>query len=323
MINNSGEIEILPPKKQLSLFGYENYFKSFNKLSLKNKLPNTILLSGKKGSGKATFAYHFINYLLSINEKNKYSLESFKINPDNKSYIDLCDNIHPNFFLLENRDKEEHIKIDDVRDLRKFLNASTYKYNIKIVLIDNAEYLNVNSSNALLKSLEEPNKNTFFFIINNNSKKILSTIKSRSIEFRFFFNLIEKKTILSSLINQYENNYNANIIDDNFYTDSAGNILKFIKILSENNINLKKDKLSCIFNLFDKYKIKNDAQLLLLISFLIELFYKDLSLKNNEKLNIYFYNKFKILSQIYSMNKFNLDKNNLLISLQGILKNET
>ena len=44
MISNSGEIEILPPKKQLNLFGYENYFNSFTKLSLKNKLPNTILL---------------------------------------------------------------------------------------------------------------------------------------------------------------------------------------------------------------------------------------------------------------------------------------
>ena len=59
--------------------------------------------------------------------------------------------------------------------------------------MDNAEYLNTNSSNALLKVLEEPNNNTFFFVINNSSKKILSTIKSRCIEFKFFFNLNEKK----------------------------------------------------------------------------------------------------------------------------------
>jgi len=323
MMTSAGEVEIIPPKKQLSLFGYENYFNSFFKLSLKNKLPNTILLSGKKGSGKATFAYHFINYLLSLNEKNKYSLENFKINPDNKSYKDLCDNIHPNFFLLENKNKEENIKIDDIRSVQKFLNRSTYKSNIKIVLIDNAEYLNVNSSNALLKSLEEPNDNTFFFIVNNNSKRILSTIKSRSIEFRFFFNLNEKTIILKNLINQYDNMFDTNVIDENFYTDSAGSILKFIKILSDNNFNLNNDKLSCIFSLFEKYKTKKDSQLLHLISFLIELFYKDLSSKNSEKLNVYFYNKFKILKQISDMNKFNLDKNNLFISLQGILKNET
>ena len=159
------DAEIMHPKNQLHLFGYQNYFNSFIKLFDKNKLPNTILLSGQKGSGKATFAYHLINYLLSYNEKDKYSLENFTINPDNKSYKDLCDYIHPNFFLLENRDKDENIKIDDVRNIQKFLNRSTYKSNIKIILIDNAEYLNINSSNALLKPLEEPNNNTFFLLL--------------------------------------------------------------------------------------------------------------------------------------------------------------
>ena len=323
MTDSLDNIEIFHPKKQLNLFGYKKNFKSFVNLSLKNKLPNTILLSGKKGSGKATFAYHFINYLLSISEKNKYSVENFSINPENKSYKDLCENIHPNFYLLENRDKEENIKIDDVRNIQKFLSKSTYKSNIKIVLIDNAEYLNVNSSNALLKSLEEPNDNTFFFIINNNSKRILSTIKSRSIEFRFFLDINEKKSVLNSLINQYDNKLNINLIDDDFFVDSPGNILRFIKILSENNMNCKNDRLSCIFNLFEKFKVKKDSQLLQLASLLIELFYNDLSAKDNKKLNIYFHNKFKVLSQISNMNKYNLDKNNSFMSLQGILKNET
>ena len=75
--------------------------------------------------------------------------------------------------------------------------------------------------------------------------------------------------------------------------------------------------------LIDKYKQKKDPQLLVFISSLIELFYNELSLKNNKKLNIYFYNKFKILRQINDVKKFNLDKNNLFISLQGILKNES
>ena len=61
------------------------------------------------------------------------------------------------------------------------------------MLIDNAEFLNINSSNALLKSLEESKINTFFFIIHNNSHKILKTIKSRCIEYKIFFNLEKKK----------------------------------------------------------------------------------------------------------------------------------
>ena len=61
----SENLEILPAKNQLQLYGYEYYFNTFAKLFKSNNLPNTILLTGQKGSGKSTFLYHFINFLLS------------------------------------------------------------------------------------------------------------------------------------------------------------------------------------------------------------------------------------------------------------------
>ena len=67
------------------------------------------------------------------------------------------------FFLIENNFQERDIKIEQVRNLINFLNKTSYKKNLKIIMIDNAEYLNLNSSNALLKSIEEPQDNTFFF----------------------------------------------------------------------------------------------------------------------------------------------------------------
>ena len=323
MSTNTENIEILPPKNQLHLFGYKDYFNLFVKLFQKNKLPNTILLSGLKGSGKATFAYHFANYLLSYKEQKKYSTNNFTINPNNKSYKLLCNYTHPNFFLLESNSLDGNIKIEKVRDLLRFLNKSTYYLNIKIVLIDNAEYLNINSSNALLKVLEEPSNNTFFFIIHNSANKILNTIKSRCIEFKFFFTLSEKKSILEGIIKQYKNNFKLSEIDDNFYFDTPGNILKYLRVLSNSNADSLKDKLSCISYLINQYIQKKDPQLLIFISSLIELFYNELSLNNNKNLNVYFYNRFKILKQINDVKKFNLDKKNLFISLLEILKNES
>ena len=316
-------LEIIPPKNQLHLYGYDHYFNSFIKLYQKDKLPKVILLSGSKGYGKATFAYHFINFLLSDKEENKYSVNNFYINPNNKSYKNLCNSIHPNFFLLDSKIFEENIKIDNIREVLKFLNKSTFNSNIKIVLIDNAEYLNTNSSNALLKELEEPKNNTYFLIIHNSSSKILDTIKSRSIEFKIFFSLSKKRTILKNIIKQYLDNHNIEEINEEFYFETPGNILKYLMIFNDGNANILKDKLSCINYLADKYKHKKDPQLLILISSLIELFYKNLSLKNNKKLNTYFYNKFKILRNIDDMKKFNLDKNNFIISLLGILRNES
>ena len=126
---------LLNPKNQLNLFGYERYLNSFVKLFENKQMPNSILLSGLKGSGKATFAYHFINYLLSKNEKNKYSINDNNINKDNLSYKNLCAGTHPNFFLLECNNLEKDIKIDNVRNLLKFTSKSTYSQNLKIIML--------------------------------------------------------------------------------------------------------------------------------------------------------------------------------------------
>ena len=105
------KIDIPSPISQLNLYGYEKNFNIFKELLKKNYLPNVILLNGQKGIGKATFAYHFINYLLSLNEDCNYSLSNFKINPENKSYKLILNNSHPNFFLLEKFQENENIKI--------------------------------------------------------------------------------------------------------------------------------------------------------------------------------------------------------------------
>ena len=74
MIKANEDTQIAPAKNQLRLFGFEDYFNYFIKLYEKSKLPNSILLSGPKGLGKSTFAYHIINYLLSKDSKTKLSL---------------------------------------------------------------------------------------------------------------------------------------------------------------------------------------------------------------------------------------------------------
>tara|TARA_Y100000590_G_scaffold326482_1_gene370575 strand:- start:318 stop:1292 length:975 start_codon:yes stop_codon:yes gene_type:complete len=314
--------KIIKPINQLKLFGYKHYFDSFTKLYKRRKLSNIILLSGQKGIGKATFAFHFINYLLSTNENNKYLVDELKINQNNFSYNHVVKGIHPNFFLLQNDVSDENIKIDQVRNLLKFLSKSTFSENFKIVMIDNAEYLNINSSNALLKTLEEPNNNTFFFIIQNSSSNILDTIKSRCIEFKFFFNLEDKKEILKNIIKDYDLDFNLEDLADNFYFDSPGNLLNYLILFKNANIDIGKDKPSCIFHLIEKYKSKKDFELLPIISLFIEQYYNDLSINNINNVNHYFADKNKIINEISNMKKFNLDKKNLLISLKGIFENE-
>lgn len=311
--------KILSPRNQLFLYGYDKYFQLFIKLFKEKKLPSTILLNGQKGLGKATFAYHYINYLLSHNETDKYSLSEFRINPINKSFNLINNDIHPNFYLIDNNLFDDKIKIEKIRNSIKYLHKSTYSSNLKILLLDNAEKLNVQSANALLKVLEEPPENTFFFIIHNSSSKILDTIKSRSIEFKFFFDISEKKNILKNIIEQYNYDFDLNNFNENFYLDSPGNILKYFHLLEEPDVNIFDNKLACINKLVDKYKQKNDTELLNFISFFVELYYKELCNNNISNFDKYFYEKSLILNKINDVKNFNLDKKNLFVSISKTL----
>ena len=62
-------INDINPKNQNKLYGHDDLFLKIIDLYENKKLPNKILLSGPKGIGKSTFAYHFINYVFSKVEK--------------------------------------------------------------------------------------------------------------------------------------------------------------------------------------------------------------------------------------------------------------
>ena len=67
------------PSKQEKLFFYKKKFNYFIELYEKKLLQNRIILNGQAGIGKCTFAYHFINFVLSKHENNSYDIENFKI----------------------------------------------------------------------------------------------------------------------------------------------------------------------------------------------------------------------------------------------------
>ena len=68
------------PLNQTKLYGLNYFFNELILLDQNNSLPNKILLSGQKGLGKSTMAYHFINYILSKNEDFKYNTVDLEIN---------------------------------------------------------------------------------------------------------------------------------------------------------------------------------------------------------------------------------------------------
>ena len=91
----------LKPSENTQLYGMDLFFNEIAKLYNQKKMPNKILLSGKKGLGKSTLAYHIINLILSNEEEFKYDSDKFFINHNNRSFKLLQNSSHPNFYLID------------------------------------------------------------------------------------------------------------------------------------------------------------------------------------------------------------------------------
>jgi DNA polymerase-3 subunit delta' len=76
------------------------------------------------------------------------------------------------------------IRVDEVRDLRKFLGLSAADGGRRVVIVDAMDEANPNAANALLKSLEEPPPRVTFFLICHQPAQLLPTIRSRCRELR-------------------------------------------------------------------------------------------------------------------------------------------
>ena len=238
----------IKPNNQKILLGYNNFFLNIINLYKSKKLPNKILFSGSKGIGKATFAYHLINYVFSNKEQFPYDLSNFKINNSNKSFNLIKNNSHPNFHLIDLLDDKKVIEIAQIRKMINYANKSAFNNKERIILIDNAENLNLNSSNALLKIIEEPNDNVFFILIFDNNKKILETVKSRCLKFNFTLSSNECINITNQIIQRDINdiiNFLINIIENKHYrkdTFIKNNIYKFIEFYFLKLISLNKSQ---------------------------------------------------------------------------------
>ena len=190
-----------------------------------NKLPNKILLSGDKGIGKCTLAYHLVNYVLSKDDVYPYNINNFEIHKDNRSFKLTTNGSNPDQILIDTVSENGSINIDQIRVLISRLNKSSFNDKERFVIIDNIESLNINSTNALLKILEEPPSNIFFILINND-RSILPTLKSRCINFRIF--LSHKKII--AITNKLLNGDIYKCLNDDLlnYFSTPGYFYKFV-----------------------------------------------------------------------------------------------
>ena len=298
----------LEPINQTKLYGLDNYFNELVRFYTQGIYPNKILLSGQKGIGKSTLAYHFINYVLTINEELKYDVHNFTINIDSSIFKTIKNKSNTNLITLDVNDEKKSIDINQIRELIINLNKSSFNKKPRFILIDNIELLNISSINALLKILEEPNDNNYFILIHNN-KKILPTLLSRCINFKINLSNKDYRNITKKIFNKDLDELISNDLINYYF--SPGEIYHLIQFSLKNDYDLSKINLRDFLKILieDGHYNKNNFISNIIYNFM-EFYLRNLS-KNFSRLINEKYSYF--VKKIDNTRTYNLDKETLFM----------
>ncbi|MFN3550324.1 MAG: ATP-binding protein [Endomicrobiia bacterium] len=208
---------------------------------------HSYIFYGIKGIGKKFTALEFAKTLLCEDKKDIHSCDECI------SCIKIKDNTHPDVFIIDSEyqeklldkvDKQKNIKIDTIRYIKEQASLSPYLGKYKIFIIDQAETLQKEAANSLLKLLEEPPKNCIIILVTSLLGILPKTIVSRCELVKFL--PLSRDVIKNLVYNDIEIFFNS--MEDLFYSQR---ISKFLDILEKNpslaeiqNIadELKKDK---------------------------------------------------------------------------------
>jgi DNA polymerase III subunit delta' len=137
------------------------------------ELPHALLFTGPESVGKSTIAEWLVAAMLCRDAEEKpcgRCLSCRKLRSGN----------HPDFVLVEPEDRTAHIKIDQIRDVERFLALTPVESAHKLVLIRSFEQATLGAANALLKTLEEPPAYAHLLLLAANADLLLATIVSRT-----------------------------------------------------------------------------------------------------------------------------------------------
>ncbi len=209
----------------------KNTLNNFNQTT---HIPHALLFTGMEGTGKEFFAVRFaqsINSKISQAEDNeriqkqisklsepyiKYIIplprgrnETESDGPTDKLNTEEIELLREelnrkiiNPYYTFTLPKANTIKINSIREIKKFLSLDFSDIAFRFVIIESAHLMNESAQNALLKSLEEPPQGVIFILITSYPERLRETIRSRCRKINF--DPLEKIELIEILIKYFD-----------------------------------------------------------------------------------------------------------------------
>ncbi|AWH90440.1 DNA polymerase III subunit delta' [Buchnera aphidicola (Melanaphis sacchari)] len=211
------------------------------------KAHHAILIKTYKGIGVFRLIWAVSKWLLCLKPKGIYPCEGCH------GCTLMSSKNHPDWheFTIE---KNNFVSVDDIRKINQKIFQSAQQGQSKIIFFSNTKKLTEQAMNALLKTLEEPPKKTWFFFIDYNYLKSHSTLRSRCIIYRLL--PPKEKNSIKWLSNKNTKKNTSNI--------TALRINQSCPLSSEKFINgdLWNERKILCKNLFESIKNKNLLKIL-------------------------------------------------------------
>ena len=244
-----------------------------------SKIPHALLFTGIEGTGKDYIAIEFAKQLnLNSGKTNdreklvkqisqltepyiKYviPLPRGKNENDESSPTEKLNSQEIEFVQEQLRKKIENpyhkiiipkanaIKINSIRDIKKFLSLDFSELSYRIIIISDAHLMNEPAQNALLKNLEEPPANVIFILTTAYPSRLRETIRSRC--WNINFDPLAEKEVVSILIDFFGQDKE---IAESVAPFSDGSVQTALKLINMDFYNLRETTISILRYSFGK-----------------------------------------------------------------------
>ena len=177
---------VLRPRENSRLIGHSVAEKRILDAYRSGRMHHGWLLTGMEGIGKATLAFRAARFILANPDPEAVcDATDLAVRPDHPTAVKIAHGAHPNILHIQ-RDWDDNRKkfratlgVDPVRRIIPFLGTTAGEGAWRFVIIDPADDMTRSAANALLKALEEPPRQTLFFLICAAPGRQEPTIRSR------------------------------------------------------------------------------------------------------------------------------------------------
>ena len=201
-----------------NIIGQDRAVRLLHSLIEKDEINGSYLFVGPSGVGKRTASMEFAK-AINCEKKGMDACEECisckKINSLN----------HPDVFVIQKGEESNFIKIDKIRDIIYQASLKPYEARKKIFIITEAEDMNEESQNAILKIVEEPRENQIFILTTSRVSGILPTVISRCMLVKF--NLLSQVQIQELLIKRHGFNQDEAVLFSHMALGSIGRAMAF------------------------------------------------------------------------------------------------